>query len=43
VFFGGSCGPNGSVIGRFIDTVVPGGEWAAFQPGVGSRMVRIVE
>ena len=43
VFFIDSCGPNGSVIGRFIDTVVPGGEWAAFQPGVGSRMVRIVE
>jgi hypothetical protein len=43
VFFLEDCGPNGSVTGRFIDTVVPGGEWMAFQPGTGSRIVRIVE
>jgi len=43
VFFLEDCGPNGSVTGRFIDTVVPGGEWVAFQPGTGTRAVRIVE
>ncbi|GMU39272.1 MAG: hypothetical protein AMXMBFR23_01380 [Chloroflexota bacterium] len=43
VFFVEACGPNGSVTGRFIDTVVPGGEWVAFQPGLGTRMVRLVE
>lgn len=42
-FFLEGCGPNGAVTGRFIDTVVPGGEWVAFQPGVGTRAVRLVE
>lgn len=42
-FFLEACGPNGSVTGRFIDTVVPGGEWVGFQPGVGTRAVRLVQ
>lgn len=43
VFFVEGCASNGAVIGRFIDTVVPGGEWIAFQPGLGTRMVRLVQ
>ena len=44
-FFIESCGSNGAVIGRFIDTVVPGGEWAPYDATVGafgSLAVRLV-
>ena len=42
VFFIEDCPPNGAVTGRFIDTVVPGGEWATFVSGLGTRAVRLV-
>lgn len=42
IFFLDSCGTNGAVIGRFIDTVLPGGEWAEWSPTSGARMVRLV-
>lgn len=35
-FFIDSCGSNGAVIGRFIDTVIPGGEWAPYNAAVGA-------
>jgi len=44
-FFIESCGSNGAVVGRFIDTVVPGGEWAPYNAAVGafgSLAVRLV-
>lgn len=43
VFFIEDCTPNGGVVGRFIDTVVPGGEWAPFRPGIGTKVVRLIE
>jgi Flp pilus assembly protein TadG len=42
-FFIEQCGSNGSVLGRFIDTVVPGGVWMPFDDSFGSRVVRLVE
>lgn len=44
-FFIEECASNGAVIGRFIDTVVPGGEWAPYNAAVGafgSLAVRLV-
>lgn len=44
-FFIEDCASNGSVVGRFIDTVVPGGEWAPYNEAVGafgSLAVRLV-
>lgn len=35
-FFIESCASNGAVVGRFIDTVVPGGEWAPYNAAVGA-------
>lgn len=35
-FFIEECGSNGAVVGRFIDTVVPGGEWAPYDAAVGA-------
>ncbi|MFA7248140.1 MAG: pilus assembly protein TadG-related protein [Dehalococcoidia bacterium] len=43
VFFITECGQNGSVIGQFIDTVVPGGRWGVYQPGFGTRAIRMIE
>ena len=43
VFFIEGCEAGGAVTGRFIDTIVPGGEWAAWDAGAGTRMVRLVE
>jgi Flp pilus assembly protein TadG len=44
VFFIESCGQNGAVIGKFIDTVVPSGIWGPYQAATdyGSRSVRLV-
>lgn len=44
VFFIEGCVGNGGVSGRFIDTVVPGGEWAPYAAsGGGARAVRLGE
>ena len=45
VFFIEGCGPNGSVSGIFIDTAVPGGEWAPFDEDTffGARAARLVD
>lgn len=43
VFFLEDCGSNGAVIGRFIDTIVPGGSWTAWNENAGTRMVRLVD
>jgi Flp pilus assembly protein TadG len=43
VFFIEGCAGGGAVTGRFIDTVVPGGEWMPYQPGYGTRVVRLVQ
>jgi hypothetical protein len=45
-FFIEDCGNNGAVVGRFIDTVVPGGEWAPYNSSVGAYgllAVRLVQ
>ena len=45
-FFIEQCGTNGAVVGRFIDTVVPDGEWAPYQALAGSyglMAVRLVQ
>ncbi len=45
-FFIEACGSNGAVVGRFIDTVVPGGEWAPYNTSVGAYgllAVRLVQ
>lgn len=44
VFFIDDCGPKASVVGQFIDTVVPNGVWAPYMDGsdFGSRAVRLV-
>lgn len=44
-FFIEDCANNGAVVGRFIDTVVPGGEWAPYSAAAGafgSLAVRLV-
>ncbi len=45
VFFIDDCGPNASVVGRFIDTVVPKGIWGPYYAGAdyGTRSIRLVE
>lgn len=43
VFFIDRCTAHGGVLGRFIDTVVPGGVWGSYLPGYGSRVVRLVQ
>jgi len=44
-FFLDDCGPNGSVVGRFLQTGVPNAEWAPLGSGTdtGTRVVRLVE
>lgn len=42
-FFIEGCGDHGSVLGRFIRTVVPGGEWGRLDQDFGARSVRLVE
>lgn len=45
-FFIEDCGNNGAVVGRFIDTVVPGGEWAPYDEiaaAYGLLAVRLVQ
>lgn len=45
VFFIDDCGPKASVVGQFIDTVVPNGIWGPYYAGTdyGSRSVRLVD
>ena len=45
VFFIEQCGSNGAVIGRFIDTMVPGGQWSPLSGGsnFGTYMTRLIE
>ena len=42
VFYIENCPLNGAVTGRFIDTVVPGGEWSEFISAPSTRAVRLV-
>jgi len=44
VFFIDGCGPKASVVGQFIDTVVPNGIWEPYMDGqdYGSKAVRLV-
>ena len=32
----------GAVIGRFVDTVITGGQWGTYHSGFGSRVVRLL-
>ena len=45
VFFINDCGPNGSMTGFFVDTVVVGGEWAPLDPDAdwGAHAARLVQ
>lgn len=44
IFFIDSCGPKASVVGRFVDTVIPNGIWGPLQPGddYGTHSIRLV-
>lgn len=46
VFFIETYSGNGAVVGRFVDTVVPGGQWAPLNgggSGYGSHVVRLIQ
>ncbi len=45
VFFIESCGSNCAVIGRFIDTMVPGGQWSPLSGGsdFGTAVTRLIQ
>lgn len=42
VFFVTGCGNNGAVLGKFIDTVVPGGVWGTYNSNYGTRAIRLI-
>jgi len=43
VFFIEDCAGGGAVLGQFIETVVPDGEWGPYSTAFGARAVRLVD
>lgn len=41
LFFIDGCGAQGAVLGRAIDTVVPGGSWGPYRDGEGTRALKV--